>query len=198
MASPIAVRNSDRRKQLEVDVTNRSTYAIALITIMTVMIGPTVSAQNPLQMRIAGTLNDLVWVEAGAGAGAWQVSGTWSAKLVGSSGKVEFVAAILGVRSDLWVLQEQVDAATALRSPHTHHVGLLDGAVTTIPGGIRLTGNAILTTNGSTAPFSGSPIIVEITGGNTVQYSNMTLMFLGASTGHFGSQPYDGVVTIER
>jgi hypothetical protein len=82
--------------------------------------------------------------------------------------------------------------------PHTQHVGLLDGTVTTIPGGIRLTGNAILTTNGNTAPFSGSPIVVEITGGNTVQYSNMKLMFLGASTEHFGSQQYDGVVTIER
>jgi hypothetical protein len=171
---------------------------VALITTMTVMIGPTLSAQNPPEMRIVGTLNDLVWVEAGAGAGAWQVSGTWSAKRLGNSGKVEFVAAILGVRSDLWVLQEGVDPATTLRSPHTHHVGLLDGTVTTIPGGIRLTGNAIITTNGNTAPFSGSPIVVEITGGNTVQYSNMRLMFLGASTEHFGSQPYDGVVTIER
>ena len=179
-------------------MTIRRSFAVALITTMTVMIGPTLSAQNPPQMRIAGTLNDLVWVEEGAGAGAWQVSGTWSAKLLGSSGKVEFVAAILGVRSDLWVLQEGVDAATALRSPHTHHVGLLDGTVTPIPGGIRLTGNAILTTNGNTAPFSGSPIVVEITGGDTLQYSNMRLMFLGASTGHFGSQPYDGVVTIER
>ena len=177
---------------------NRHTLAVALITTMTVMIGPTLSAQNPPQIGIVGTLNDLVWVEEGAGAGAWQVSGTWSARLLGNSGKVEFVAAILGVRSDLWVQQEGVDAATTLRSPHTHHVGLLDGTVTTIPGGIRLTGNAILTTNGNTAPFSGSPIVVEITGGNTVQYSNMRLMFLGASTEHFGSHPYDGVVTIER
>jgi hypothetical protein len=176
----------------------RQTLAVALVTILTVLIGPTLSAQNPPQMRIAGTLNDLVWVEAGAGAGAWQVSGTWSARLLGNSGKVEFVAAILGVRSDLWVLQEGVDPATALRSPHTHHIGLLDGTVTTIPGGIRLTGNAIITTNGNTAPFSNSPIVVEITGGNTLPYSNMRLMFQGASTEHFGSQPYDGVVTLER
>jgi hypothetical protein len=197
MAPARVVRDSDRR-QLEVEMKHRQTLAVALVTILTVLIGPTLSAQNPPQMRIAGTLNDLVWVEAGAGAGAWQVSGTWSARLLGNSGKVEFLAAILGVRSDLWVLQEGVDPATALRSPHTHHVGLLDGTVTTIPGGIRLTGTAIITTNGNTAPFSNSPIVVEITGGNTVPYSNMKLMFLGASTEHFGSQPYDGVVTIER
>jgi hypothetical protein len=41
-------------------------------------------------------------------------------------------------------------------------------------------------------------VVVEITGGNSVQVSNMKLMFLGAAVEHFGSQPYDGVVTLER
>ena len=178
---------------------NRHTLAVALITTMTVMIGPTLSAQNPPQMRIVGTLNDLVWVEEGAGAGAWQVSGTWSARLLGNSGKVEFVAAILGVRSDLWVQQTFADPANpALRTPHTHHVGLLDADVTVIPNGIRLEGTAIITANGSLAPYSGSTVRVDITGGGLLRFSNIKLTFLGTAVEHFGPQPYDGLVVLER
>jgi hypothetical protein len=156
------------------------------------------SAQDAPLMRVTGLLADHVWVDMGAGAGAWQVSGTWSARVSGSSGKGEFVAAILGVRSDLWVQQTGANPQTTTRSPHTHHVALLDATVSAIPGGIRLAGNAIITTNGNIANFSGSLVVVDITGGNTVQLSNMQLTFLGASTEHFGSHTYDGVVTIER
>jgi hypothetical protein len=184
---------------MEVHMTSLRSYAVALIAITTVLMAPATSAQDASQMRMTGILADHVWVDVGAGAGAWQVSGTWSARVSGSSGKGEFVAAILGVRSDLWVLQTGADPQTSPRSPHTHHVALLDAAVTAIPGGIRLTGNAIMTTNGNVATqFSGSPIVVEITGGDTVQLSNVKLTFQGASTEHFGSHVYDGVVTIER
>ena len=179
-------------------MTSLRSYAVALVATTTVLIAPAISAQDEPQMRVTGILADHVWVDMGAGAGAWQVSGTWSARVSGSSGKGEFVAAILGVRSDLWVLQTGADPQTSPRSPHTHHVVLPDATVTAIPGGIRLTGNAIMTTNGNVADFSGSPIVVDITGGNTVQWSNMKLTFLGQSTGHFGSHTYDGVVTIER
>jgi hypothetical protein len=177
----------------------RRSFAVTLITTTIVMIATATSAQEAQQMRLTGTLTDYVWVDVGAGAGAWQVSGTWSVKVHGDSGKGEFVAAILGVRSDLWVVQTGSDPQTTSRSPHTHHVALLDAPVTAIPGGIRLTGNAIMTTNGNVAPqFSGSPIVVDITGGETVHFSNMKLTFLGASTEHFGSHAYDGVVTLER
>jgi hypothetical protein len=95
------------------------------------------------------------------------------------------------------VQQTGANPQTTTRSPHTHHVALLDATVSAIPGGIRLAGNAIITTNGNIANFSGSLVVVDITGGNTVQLSNMQLTFLGASTEHFGSHTYDGVVTIE-
>lgn len=173
------------------------TFAVALIAITAMVMAPAPSAQDAPEMRLTGILADHVWVDVGAGAGAWQVSGTWSARVSGSSGKGEFVAAILGVRSDLWVLQTDANAQTTTRSPHTHHVTLLDATVSAIPAGIRLAGNAIITTNGNVADFSGSPIVVDIKGGNTVQLSNMQLTFLGASNGHFGSHTYDGIVTIE-
>jgi hypothetical protein len=179
-------------------MTSLRSYAIALIATTTVLMAPAASAQDAPEMRMTGILADHVWVDVGAGQGAWQVTGTWSARVSGSSGKGEFVAAILGVRSDLWVIQTEANAQTTTRSPHTHHVALLDATVSAIPGGIRLSGNAVITTNGNVADFSGSLVIVDITGGNTLQFSNMQLTFLGASTGHFGSHTYDGVVTIER
>jgi hypothetical protein len=178
-------------------MTSLRSYAVALIATTTVLMASAASAQDAPLMRVTGLLADHVWVDMGAGAGAWQVSGTWSARVSGSSGKGEFVAAILGVRSDLWVQQTGANPQTTTRSPHTHHVALLDATVSAIPGGIRLAGNAIITTNGNIANFSGSLVVVDITGGNTVQLSNMQLTFLGASTEHFGSHTYDGVVTIE-
>jgi hypothetical protein len=179
-------------------MTSLRSYALAFLATTVVLMAPAAGAQDAPEMRMTGILADHVWVDVGAGQGAWQVSGTWSARVSGSSGKGEFVAAILGVRSDLWVLQTGANPQTTTRSPHTHHVALLDATVSAIPGGIRLEGNAIITTNGNVATdFSGSLVVVDIKGGNTVQLSNMQLTFLGASTEHFGSHTYDGVVTIE-
>jgi hypothetical protein len=48
------------------------------------------------------------------------------------------------------------------------------------------------------APFSGAPIQIDITGGQLIQYSNIKLTFLGSAVEHFGPQPYDGIVVLER
>ena len=48
---------------------------------------------------VSGTFNDCVWVEAGAGAGAWHVTGEWTARVKGQSGKGDFTGSLLGVRS---------------------------------------------------------------------------------------------------
>jgi hypothetical protein len=81
------------------------------------------------------------------------------------------------------------------RGVHTHHLGLNDGQVTQIAGGYRITGTAILTSNGNLAGFSGSQITVEVVGGNAVPLSNVRVTFSGGATGHFGTDPLDGVVT---
>ena len=155
------------------------------------------AVQSPL--RVAGTFNDYVWVEGGSGAGAWHVSGEWVAQVKGNSGKGDFTASLLGVRSDLWVLQNFVDPANpALRSPHTHHVGMVDAYVTILPNGIRLEGVATITANGATAPYSGSIVRVDITGGNTIRYSNIKMTFTGTGVDHFGPQPYEGIVVLGR
>ena len=175
--------------------------AVSLLLAIAVAGGPHASAQETTQTRVSGTFNDYVCVEgASGGAGAWHVTGAWTAKVNAASGKGEFIASLLGVRSDLWVLLTQAEPANpALRSPHTHHVGLLDGDVSVIPNGIRLEGPAIITANGSVQPYSGSMVRVDITGGELVRFSNMRLTFLEtAAVNHFGSQSYDGLVVLER
>ncbi len=177
----------------------RPALAAPLVFAMVVAIGDPVVAQGTSQARARGTFSDYVWVETGSGAGAWHVTGEWTAQLNQTSGKGEFIGSLLGVRSDLWVIQTNADPANpALRGPHTHHVGLLNAELTVITNGVRLAGNAIITSNGSVAPFSGSPVQVDITGGSLIGFSNIKLTFLGAAVEHFGPQPYEGVVVFER
>ncbi|HET9266016.1 MAG TPA: hypothetical protein VFO14_23400 [Vicinamibacterales bacterium] len=174
-------------------------FVVTALLAMAAAMGADAGGQERPQSRVSGTFNDYVWVEVGAGAGAWQVTGEWTAQVGVSSGKGEFVASLLGVRSDLWVLQTSADPANpALRTPHTHHVGLHDAEVSVIPNGVRLTGAAVITTNGAVALFSGSSVQVDITGGDAIRFSNIKLTFLGAATEHFGPQPYDGIVVFGR
>jgi hypothetical protein len=179
--------------------TKRNLGAVSVLVAMAMAMGLHASAQETPQTRVSGTFNDYVQVEAVAGAGAWHVTGAWTAKVNAASGKGEFIGSLLGVRSDLWVLLTQAEPANpALRTPHTHHVGLLEADITVLPNGIRLDGPAIITANGSVAPYSGSMVRVDITGGGLIPFSNIKLTFLGNAVDHFGSQPYDGLVVLER
>lgn len=178
---------------------NKPRFVLTALLTMAAAMGADALGQEPQPSRVSGTFNDYVWVEVGTGAGAWHVTGDWTAQVKENSGKAEFVASLIGVRSDLWTLQTNADPANpALRTPHTHHVGLLDANVSLIPNGVRLTGAAIITTNGAVAPFSGSLVQVDLTGGGLIRFSNIKLTFLGHAIEHFGPQPYDGIVVFGR
>jgi hypothetical protein len=184
----------------EVTRTTKSRFAAAvLLALPLALVGVQAAAQSSVPAHpLGGTIGDYVWVEAGPGVGAWFVSGEWSLHVQGSSGKADFTASLLGVRSDLWVLQAGADPTTTARSPHSHHVGIVNGEVTTIPNGFKVSGTATITANGSVTPYSSAPVEVEITGGNLLEFSNMKLTFLGVAIDHFGSQAYDGVVVLGR
>jgi hypothetical protein len=142
-------------------------------------------AQTPAQTRFGGVINDYTAIlDAG---GPWHVSGEWSVWLKGDSGKGDLSAALGMVRSD-----------NPERSAHTHHVTLIDGDVTLLANGFRISGSATITSNGNLAGFSGSPVDVQVTGGNTLSSSNVTVTFGGAAAAHFGDQPLHGVVTSRR
>ena len=142
-------------------------------------------AQSSSPFKIEGTVSD--YTDAlNTTAGPWNITGNWSAELRGRSGHVDFIVSLAMVRS------------TTGAASHTHHVALLDATVTRIANGYRISGDAVITNSGGPAPFSGSPLAVEVTGGSAVEFSNIKLTFGGAAVGHFGDQPIEGVVTLRR
>ena len=157
-----------------------------LVTVARVVIALGVAAparaQSAVVARVEGTFHD--FTADLDGSGAWQLVGAWAGTLK-SSGLVDVTTSLSMVRSD-----------NATRQPHTHHVTLTDGAVSVIAGGYRITGPATITSNGATAGFSGSQVVVDITGGAAVPLAKITLTFQGAAAAHFGDQPIDGVVRV--
>ena len=146
------------------------------------LLSATVGAQAP--GHLAGLINH--YTASLDANGPWYIAGDWDVKFKGNSGKADVAIALSMVRS----LNE------AARQPHTHHIGLENGVVTEIPGGLRITGIPDATTNGNTG-FAGSTVQVDITGGNSVPYSNITVTFTGPAAGHFGTAPLQGVVTTQ-
>jgi len=139
-------------------------------------------AQSSSPTKLEGVIND--FTDIGNAAGAWHITGDWSAHRQGNSGKVDFVASLTMVR-------------VSGGSPHTHHVGLFGADVSVTPTGYLITGQPALTTNGNVA-FGGSQVSIEISGGSAVPSSNVKITFTGPAAGHFGELPLDGVVTINR
>ena len=162
----------------------RRHVTIACLAMFTLLAGIEGSAQAPAALRLTGLINDY----SAGGGGPWHVHADWELRLKGASGKADFSAAVAMLRSDLWV----VLTATEARSPHTHHVTLTDGAVTSLPNGIRVSGTATVTGSGN--PAFVSPVQIDVTGGSAVPFSNVSVTFAGAAANHFGTLPLNGVV----
>jgi hypothetical protein len=171
-----------------------------------VALGTGAVAQTPEHMKFRGVINDFTPASTVAPGGPWEVRGPWSLVMKGRYGradcKADFSAALTMERSDLGVIKSgggDLDNATG-RMQHTHHITLADGEVTVIPGGIQVTGSAVITANGIFPPPFGSDyptLTIEITGGtgeNSVAFSNVTLLFGKPAAGHFGTAPLHGVV----
>ena len=159
-------------------------FRVASAAAIAFVLGAPVFAQSSSPYKIQGTLND--YTDAANAAGPWHITAEWSAELRGRSGHVDFVASLTMVRS-----------ASGAGS-HTHHVALHDATVTPIANGYRISGDAVITSNGAVAGFSPSHLDVDITGGPAVNLSNIKLTFTGPAVGHFGDQPIEGVVELQR
>jgi hypothetical protein len=137
--------------------------------------------------------------------------GEWSLD-VQRSGAADFTADMTMETSDYGTSDAtKVDPTSpGTRNPHTHHISLTNATVSydasvcpannpaTTGLGIVVAGTAPTTGNGSPAPFESqgsSKLQVCITGGSTVSFSNLTLVYSGPATSHFGSQAIHGVVT---
>ncbi|HEY1755515.1 MAG TPA: hypothetical protein VGG72_08975 [Bryobacteraceae bacterium] len=164
-------------------------------------------AQDLRPVHFSGLLND--YSPSTVAGGPYEIRGDWSLDVV--SGTATFSADLNMETSDYGITgATQVDPANpATRSPHTHHISATNATVSydtsvcpanspaTTVSGLVVTGTATTTGNGSAAAFEskgGSTIQFCIMGGSEVSYSNVTLVYSGPATTHFGTQPIHGVV----
>jgi hypothetical protein len=170
-------------------------------------IGIGASAQDRSRTRFSGLINDYTpevyqTTEMALG-GPWELRGCWSLELIGDSGKADFSAALNMTHDDYWVVETGTvnDDGPNGRNPHTHHIVMKNATVKPIANGFEVTGAiSLISGNGNGYPkplpfdcsVSKCTLVVDITGGSIVKYSNMTMTFVGPPTSHFGSQAIHG------
>jgi hypothetical protein len=165
-----------------------------------------VQAQDLRRVKFSGTISD--YSPSTVPGGTWEMRGEWSLDVFGTA---NFSAALTMETSDYGISDStKVDPTNpATRSPHVHHI-VMSGAtisydVSTCPAnkpastgyGMMVTGTATTSANGSPAPFESmgpSTLQVCIIGGTDIEWSNVTLVYTGPATGHFGTQAIHGVV----
>jgi hypothetical protein len=144
--------------------------------------------------KLEGVINDFS-PRSTVPTGPYLVNGPWSLQLH-PNGKANFTASLTMVRSDLWFIETGGDPESqADRNFHTHHVLVTDGQVSTVGSAIVVDGTAIVTSNGNQV-FPGSTAQIEVSGGTAVAPSNIKVTFGAPASGHFTSQPYEGVVFV--
>jgi hypothetical protein len=185
--------------------------AVALVSATSTM------AQERMPEHLGGIINDYTPLVPATPtkptSSLYEMRGHWSLHLKGNSGKADFSAFMTMELSDYWVLYSNSDATKPnIRGAHTHHITMTDGTVSSEPSDtsscptdnpattdrfvVSGTANSI-TGNGNSAPFEKmGPTMLQvcITGGSDVTYSNMTLVFTGPATTHFGMQAIHGAV----
>jgi hypothetical protein len=142
--------------------------------------------------HFAGVIND--YTAVAGGTGPWEVRGPWTLDVNERTSKAEFSAAVTMELTDFALSGSSI--GTSARTQHTHHLTVVGGTVSSITGGFEVTGPITITKDGGTAPMSiqGSSLVIDITGGSLVEFSNLALTFQDGAAGHFGTAPLHGVV----
>jgi hypothetical protein len=158
--------------------------------------------------RFTGLLNDHTPSAAVVNNGPYEMRGKWTLEVNERRGTATFEAAMDMATSDFGITQGTVDKdVPASRGAHTHHISMTDGVLSTdweskcpvfapaATDGFVVTGTVFVTGNGSPAPFGNpSPFTICILGGESVQYSNITVAFGSPASKHFGTQAIHGVI----
>ncbi len=165
-------------------------------------------AQDLRPVHFGGVLND--YSPSTVSGGPYEIRGDWSLDVLKGT-TANFSADLNMETSDYGITgATQVDPTNpATRSPHTHHISLTNATVSydtsvcpanspaTTVSGLVVTGTATTSGNGGPATFESkgaSTLQVCLMGGSEVSYSNVTLVYTGPATTHFGAQPIHGVV----
>ena len=165
-------------------------------------------AQDLRPVHFSGMIHD--FSPSTVSGGPYEMRGEWSLDVV-RGGTANFSADMAMETSDYGITgATQVDPANpATRSPHTHHISMTNVTVSydtsvcpvnnppTTVAGLVVNGTATTTGNGGPATFEAkgaSTLQVCIMGGSELSFSNLTLVYTGPATTHFGTQPIHGVV----
>jgi hypothetical protein len=177
---------------------------------LTLTVGLALS-QDTRDVQFKGVIHD--YTPSTVAGGPYEMRGEWALD-VSRTGTASFTVDLTMETSDYGISDSsQVDPTNpATRTPHTHHITMADATVsydpsvcpannpaTTGAAAVVVTGTATTMANGSPAPFESkgaSTLQVCITGGSTVSFSNLTLVYTGPATTHFGPQAIHGVVTL--
>jgi hypothetical protein len=185
-------------------------YKKALLGIAAVLAAGVVLAQDLRIVKFKGLIND--YGPSTVAGGPYEIRGEWSAD-VQRTGTANFAADLNMETSDYGISSPAAVDPTnpATRGAHTHHISMNNATVTydasvcpvfsppTTGPGVVLTGPATTTGNGGPASFESkgaSTLQACITGGTEANFSNVTLVYTGPATGHFGPQAIHGVVTL--
>jgi hypothetical protein len=188
--------------------------AARVLSVLLLVSATFASGQERRPVHFSGLINDYSPVSANVKGSPWEMHGQWSMDVRPDRGTADFSADMTmsgyGKTAD-----GAVDPTQPLVNPHTHHIRLTDVRITwdmigcptylaPVPTmGFQLNGPvSLLTGNGSNAPFESKPpssmLQVCVTGGDEAPYSvtnsNITLVFVGVATTHFGPQAIHGVV----
>jgi hypothetical protein len=191
------------------------TLAVLAFSLLLLVSATCASAQERRPVHFSGLIND--YSPSTVKGGPWEMHGQWTLDLKQDRhAELGFVAdfAVDMTMSGYGTTGGLPDGTKGGQSPHTHHIkltgvtvtGNMDGCPAVSPAtltGFQLGGTvSLITGNGSDAPFeSGAPVStlqVCITGGDEVPYSitnsNISMVFSGPATMHFGTQAIHGVV----
>jgi hypothetical protein len=165
-------------------------------------------AQDLRPVRFSGTVSD--YSPSTVAGGPYEIRGDWSLDVI-RGGTANFSADLNMETSDYGITSAtQVDPTNpATRSPHTHHITMTNVTISydtsvcpannppTTVSGLVVNGTATTTGNGGPATFESkgaSTLQVCIMGGTEVSFSNVTLVYTGPATAHFGAQPIHGLI----
>ncbi len=192
---------------------NTFTSAVRVLSLVFLVSAACALAEEHWPVHFSGVLNDYTPADPNIKGSPYEMHGQWSMEVDAERGTADFSADM--TMSDYGTTGGVLDATKGGAGAHTHHIALTHAKITwnmtgcptyaTAPPkmGFQVNGTvSLMTGNGNIAPFETDPpsstLQVCVMGGNDVKYSvpnsNITLVFGGPATTHFGVQAIHGVV----
>ena len=148
-----------------------------------------VLAQTPLPTQFSGVINDYSPSTTVTPMGPWEMRGPWTLTLNAAASTADFSATLTMELSDYTRNPSNIDttSGTSSRMQHTHHI-TITGRHSHANSYRRVRSERPgqrLRKMGAQRHFAASTLTVDITGGTSVGFSNITLQFAGGATGSF-------------